>query len=100
MTRQFDEVKWPDLTRFRDASLAEENAEMTRIAARQYDWYANENPDNLPMEELAAIFQVQHYAGEGNLETLRQSRGPSIAPGQHKGGFRLPRQPRRMETGR
>jgi hypothetical protein len=70
MTHRFDEKKWPELTRFRDACLVEDYAEMKRIAAKNHHWYANENPENLPMEQLAVIYQAQVYAAEGNLDAL------------------------------
>ncbi|MGI9219647.1 MAG: ankyrin repeat domain-containing protein [Woeseiaceae bacterium] len=71
-TQKFDEEKWPELTAFRDACIADDYDEMQRIAAREYHWYENENPDDLPMEELARIFQAQWYAQIGDLVSLQQ----------------------------
>ena len=72
MTLKFDEKKWPDLTKFRDACIADDFDEMRRIASLNHHWYKNENPDDLPMEDLARIFQVQWYAGENDLGSLQQ----------------------------
>lgn len=71
-TQQFDEEKWPELAAFRDACLADDHAEMQRIAAHNHHWYENENPNGLPMQELARIFQAQWYAQTGDLESLQQ----------------------------
>ena len=68
---QFDEKKWPDLTRFREACLADNYAEMQVIADRQHHWYPNENPDDLAPEKLAKIFQAQHFAAENAMKRLR-----------------------------
>ena len=72
VTQQFDEEQWPELTAFRDACLADDHDKMLRIAARKHHWYENENPDNLPMQELASIFQAQWYALTGDLESLKR----------------------------
>ena len=71
MTTQFDETQWPDLTRFRDACLANDTAEMQRIADLNHEWYANENPKGLPMDRLASIFRAQWFAAENDLGGLR-----------------------------
>lgn len=71
-TPQFDEEKWPELSAFRAACLANDRDEMLRIAARNHHWYENENPDDLPMEELASIFQAQWYAQIDDLDSLKQ----------------------------
>lgn len=72
MTQKFDENKWPDLTKFRDACITENFEEMRRIARLNHHWYENENPDDLPMEDLARIFQAQWYASQNNLDALKQ----------------------------
>jgi hypothetical protein len=72
VTQRFDENKWPDLTKFRDACIGEDFDEMQRIANLNHHWYVNENPDNLPMENLARIFQAQWYAGQNNLALLKR----------------------------
>ncbi len=69
---KFDEKKWPDLTRFREACLAEHYSEMEEIAQKNHHWYANENPDNLSMENLAKIYQAQNYASENEKENLKE----------------------------
>lgn len=73
MTPQLDEQQWPELTKFRDACLANDYAQMQTIASKKYDWYANENPENLPMEELANIFKVQWYSQVNDLDSLRRA---------------------------
>ena len=50
MTQQFDEEKWPELTRFRDACLADGYDEKQQIASRNHHWYKNENPEDLSMD--------------------------------------------------
>ena len=69
---QFDETKWPDLTAFRQACLAERLDDMQRIADLSHHWYLNENPESLGMAALAKIFQAQHYAAENDLPALRR----------------------------
>lgn len=71
-TQKFDEEKWPELTAFRDACLADNHSEMSRIAERKHHWYENENPDELPMEKLASIYKAQWYAITGDLKSLRR----------------------------
>ena len=72
MTQEFDEEKWPELTTFRDACLADDYEGMQRIASRNHHWYENENPEDLPMEALASIFQAQWYALQGDLDSLKR----------------------------
>ena len=45
---------------------------MNRIAARNHHWYENENPENLPLAELAHVYQAQWYAQIENLGALKQ----------------------------
>ena len=72
MTQQFDEEKWPELTAFRDACLANDHDTMLHIASRNHHWYENENPHDLPMEKLASTYQAQWYALEGDLDALKR----------------------------
>ena len=72
MTQQFDAEKWPELTAFRDACLANDYDKMLQIASRNHHWYENENPDSLPMDELANIFQAQWFALTGDLASLKR----------------------------
>ena len=39
--------------------------------AKTYDWYANENPEGLSMQELASIYQAQWYALNAELQALQ-----------------------------
>jgi len=71
-TQQFDEENWPELTAFRDACLANDHDKMLQIASRNHHWYENENPHDLPMAELASIFQAQWYALTGDLDSLKR----------------------------
>ncbi len=72
-TQQFDPVKWPQLTAFRDACLARDYELMSRIAEAGHSWYENENPERHSMAVLASVYRVQHYAGTDNLEELRRA---------------------------
>lgn len=69
---EHDEEKWPDLTRFRKACLEGNFSVMEKIAAREHSWYANENPDRLPMAKLAVIARAQHFASRNEKEELRR----------------------------
>jgi hypothetical protein len=71
METTFDEEKWPELTLFREACLKEEYAFMHEIASKRHHWYSNENPTDLPMPQLAKIYQAQHYAAKNELDNLR-----------------------------
>lgn len=70
-TQQFDEGRWPDLTRFRDACLSACYDEMQRIADKEHQWYADENPQALSMAKLSALFRAQHYAAQNELAALK-----------------------------
>ena len=71
MQLDYDETGFPDLGRFRKACLDNDHATMEDIANAARDWYDNENPDDLPMERLAFVFQAQHYASENDLASLQ-----------------------------
>lgn len=71
MAGNWDKEQWPELDEFRAACLASNYPEMERIAAKAYDWYPNENPENLAMRELASIYQAQWYALSDDLEALQ-----------------------------
>lgn len=45
---------------------------MKRIASRNHHWYGNENPEDLPMEELANIFKAQWYTLVDDLDALKR----------------------------
>ena len=72
MTPQLDEKQWPELTKFRDACLFDDYAQMLKIASRNHHWYANENPECLPMEKLASIFKAQWYSQVNDLDSLKR----------------------------
>jgi hypothetical protein len=72
MQLEYDETQWPQLGRFRQACLAESLDEMNAIAGAGFHWYANENPAQLPMSQLAKVFQAQHLASENSLEQLQE----------------------------
>ena len=72
MKLDFDEAQWPELSAFRRACLANRFDEMAEIATRSHAWYANENPGNRPMPQLALMFQAQYHASENNLQALRE----------------------------
>jgi hypothetical protein len=44
---------------------------MADIVAKAHHWYANENPQDVPMEKLAKTFQAQYYSSMGDLAHLR-----------------------------
>lgn len=71
MQIEFDEKRWPDLTRFRKACLADDVETMTEIVQKEHDWYHNENPGALSLDDLAKLYQAQHYSSEGDLEKLK-----------------------------
>ena len=71
MQTQFDETRWPDLTRFRAACLADRYHEMQAIADKNHDWYPNENPDGISMPKLARVYQAQYFAGTNDLAGLQ-----------------------------
>ena len=80
MQLDFDETRWPELSAFRKACLANRFSEMEEIASRSHEWYANENPDDCAMPQLALIFQAQYHANANNLEASRElvSREPWV----------------------
>ena len=71
MTKNWDYEKWRELGDFSDACPASNYLEMERIAAKNFDWYANENPEGLSMQELASIYQAQWYALNDDLQALQ-----------------------------
>ncbi|MYB49740.1 MAG: hypothetical protein F4X72_10835 [Dehalococcoidia bacterium] len=71
MRIEVDEGRWPDLTRFRKACLADDVETMQEIVRKEPEWYPNNNPRYLEMADLAKIFQAQHYSSENDLENLR-----------------------------
>ena len=72
METRFDERKWPDLTRFREACLADRYEEMQRIADRGHHWYPNENPLGLAMQKLALVYRAQFHASENSEAELKE----------------------------
>ena len=80
MQLDFDETRWPELSAFRKACLADRFDEMAEIASRSHGWYANENPEDRPMPQLALMFQAQYHANANNLQALRElvSREPWV----------------------
>ena len=55
----------------RKACLVEQYELMADIVAKAHHWYANENPQDVPMEKLAKTFQAQYYSSMGDLAHLR-----------------------------
>ena len=80
MKLDFDETRWPELSAFRKACLANRFDEMEDIASRTHEWYANENPEDRSMPQLALIFQAQYHANTNNPQALRElvSREPWV----------------------
>ena len=80
MQLDYDETRWPELSSFRKACLANRFDEMAEIASRSHEWYANENPDNCAMPRLASMFQAQYHASANNLQALQElvSRQPWV----------------------
>ena len=80
MNLDFDETRWPELSAFRKACLANRFDEMEDIASRTHEWYANENPEDRSMPQLALIFQAQYRANTNNPQALRElvSREPWV----------------------
>ena len=71
MRIEVDEGRWPDLTRFRKACLADDVETMQEIAQKEREWYPNNNPRHLELADLAKVFQAQHYSSENDLKSLR-----------------------------
>ena len=80
MNLDFDETRWPELSAFRKACLANRFDEMEDIASRTHGWYENENPEDRSMPQLALIFQAQYHANTNNPQALRElvSREPWV----------------------
>ena len=80
MNLDFDETRWPELSAFRKACLANRFDEMEDIASRTHEWYENENPEDRSMPQLALIFQAQYHANANNPQALRElvSREPWV----------------------
>ena len=70
MQLDFNEARWPELSAFRKACLANRFNEMGEIASRSHEWYANENPENSAMPRLALIFQAQYCANVNNRASV------------------------------
>jgi hypothetical protein len=71
MQLDFDETKWPELSAFRKACLANRYDEMQDIASHAHDWYPGENPNDVSMRELALTFQAQYLASTNDLAGLQ-----------------------------
>ena len=72
MAQQFYDQQRPELSEFRQACLDNDIDKMNRIAAQNHHWYEDENPKNLPLAELAHVYQAQWYAQIENLGALTQ----------------------------
>jgi len=70
MQLDFDENRFPELSRFRKACLDNRFEEMAEIASRSHGWYANENPEGHSMARLATIFQAQYHANVNDRQAL------------------------------
>ena len=63
--------QWDNLFAFRDAAMANDVEHMRRILAGDSSFIADENPDDLPLEELARLYQMQTACRQGPLEKVR-----------------------------
>jgi hypothetical protein len=63
--------QWDTLFAFRDAAMADNVERMRDILANDSSFIADENPDQLPLEELARLYQMQTFCREGPLERVR-----------------------------
>lgn len=72
MQLEFDDCRWPKLTKFRKACLTNRFHEMEEISMLGFEWYFHENPDGILMHKLALIFQTQYHANENNLLQLQE----------------------------
>ena len=63
--------QWDNLFAFRDAAMANDVEGMRRVLAGDSSFIADENPDDLPLEELARLYQMQTACREGPLEKVR-----------------------------
>jgi hypothetical protein len=64
--------QWDNLFAFRDAAMRDDIAGMREVLARDSSFIAAENPDNLPLEFLARLYQIQTCSREGPIEKVRQ----------------------------
>ena len=63
--------QWDNLFAFRDAAMRDDLAAMRDVLARDSSFLADENPDDLPLEYLAKVYQMQTCAREGPLDKVR-----------------------------
>ena len=63
--------QWDTLFAFRDAAMADDVERMRQILAADSSFIADENPDHMPLEELARLYRMQTFCREGPLERVR-----------------------------
>jgi hypothetical protein len=63
--------QWNTLFAFRDAAMADDVERMRKILASDSTFITDENPDRLPLEELARLYRIQTFCREGPLEEVR-----------------------------
>src|SRR5213594_2931786 len=64
--------KWDSLFAFRDAAMRDDIGSMRDVLARDRSFMPMENPENLPLEFLAKLYQIQTCSREGPIEKVRQ----------------------------
>ena len=64
--------QWDNLFAFRDAAVRDDVDGMRAVLARDSSFIADENPQDLPLDLLAKVYQLQTAAREGPLERVRQ----------------------------
>jgi hypothetical protein len=64
--------QWDNLFAFRDAAMRDDIAAMREVLSRDSSFTTTENPDNLPLEFLAKLYQLQTCSREGPIEKVRQ----------------------------
>lgn len=62
--------KWDNLFAFRAAAMLDDFSGMRAVLECDATFLADENPNNLPLEFLAKIYQIQTYAREGPIEKV------------------------------
>ncbi|MGD0461622.1 MAG: ankyrin repeat domain-containing protein [Tepidisphaeraceae bacterium] len=63
--------KWDNLFAFRAAAMLDNVPGMRAVLNRDATFLADENPNNLPLEFLAKIYQIQTYARDGPIERVK-----------------------------
>jgi ankyrin repeat protein len=63
--------QWDSLFAFRDAAMADDIQRMREVLASDSSFIADENPDQLSLEELARLYRMQTFCREGPLERVR-----------------------------